>query len=201
MSTLATEDATAPRRRYVIVDLEATCWEGRAAAANEVIEIGAVAYEVGRGAAGEFQTFVRPKLRPVLADFCKALTTIRQEDVDGAPAFPQALAAFRAFAEPFAPFTLAAWGNYDRNQLRRDCKLHGVAYPFGPYVNLKQAFARTKGGPPSGMAGALRKAGLPLLGTHHRGIDDVRNIARLLDHLLGLVTPEELEEAGRVEEA
>jgi inhibitor of KinA sporulation pathway (predicted exonuclease) len=200
MPALPSEDSTSPRRRYVIVDLEATCWEGRAPAANEVIEIGAVAYEVGRGVAGEFQTFVRPRLRPVLSDFCKALTTIRQEDVDGAPPFPQALEAFRAFAGSFAPFTLGAWGNYDRNQLRRDCKLHRVAYPFDSYVNLKQAFARIKGCPPGGMAEALRRAGLALVGTHHRGIDDVRNIARLLDHLLGRVTPEELEEAGAVED-
>jgi 3'-5' exoribonuclease 1 len=200
MPPLPSEDSAPPRRRYVIVDLEATCWEGSAPAENEIIEIGAVAYEVGRGVAGEFQTFVRPRLRPVLSDFCKALTTIRQEDVDQAPGFPQALAAFRTFAGSFAPFTLAAWGNYDRNQLRRDCKLHSVAYPFGPYVNLKQAFSRIKGGPPCGMAEALRAAGLPLVGTHHRGIDDVRNIARLLDHLLRLVTPEELEEAGGVED-
>ena len=37
------------------------------------------------------------------------------------------------------------------------------------------------------MKGALLKVGLPLEGTHHRGIDDVRNIARLLDHLISQV--------------
>ena len=36
-----------------------------------------------------------------------------------------------------------------------------------------------------GMAGALRRVGLPLVGTHHRGIDDARNIARLLPWVLG----------------
>ena len=40
-------------------------------------------------------------------------------------------------------------------------------------------------------AEALAKAGLPLIGTHHRGIDDARNIARLA----GLVLPQ-LEGAG-----
>jgi 3'-5' exoribonuclease 1 len=36
-----------------------------------------------------------------------------------------------------------------------------------------------------GMAGALRRVGLQLQGTHHRGIDDARNIARLLPWVLG----------------
>jgi len=38
------------------------------------------------------------------------------------------------------------------------------------------------------MDGALRRVGLPLVGTHHRGIDDARNIARILPFALGRVT-------------
>jgi inhibitor of KinA sporulation pathway (predicted exonuclease) len=34
------------------------------------------------------------------------------------------------------------------------------------------------------MAQALQLAGLPLEGTHHRGIDDARNIAKLLPYIL-----------------
>ena len=37
------------------------------------------------------------------------------------------------------------------------------------------------------MAGALRRVGLTLQGTHHRGIDDARNIARLLPWSLGRI--------------
>jgi len=49
------------------------------------------------------------------------------------------------------------------------------------HLNLKRRFAARQGlRKPVGMAGALRKAGLELAGTHHRGIDDARNIARLL---------------------
>jgi 3'-5' exoribonuclease 1 len=35
------------------------------------------------------------------------------------------------------------------------------------------------------MDGALRRVGLDLVGTHHRGIDDARNIARVLPYRLG----------------
>jgi inhibitor of KinA sporulation pathway (predicted exonuclease) len=172
--------------RFVVVDLEATCWERNPPAPHEVIEIGSVCFQAGRGVLGEFQTFVRPVLQPVLSPFCRQLTSILQSDVDAAPRFPAALAAFAAWADRFAPFVLAAWGAYDRKQLQEDCRLHGVAYPFVNYVNLKQAFAGIEGCRPCGMDGALRRVGLSLEGTHHRGIDDVRNIARLLEHLVGL---------------
>ena len=42
---------------------------------------------------------------------------------------------------------------------------------------FSQVLGETKG---YGMGAALRRVGLPLVGTHHRGIDDARNIVRLL---------------------
>ncbi|VXD16618.1 Exonuclease RNase T and DNA polymerase III (fragment) [Planktothrix paucivesiculata PCC 9631] len=57
-----------------------------------------------------------------------------------------------------------------------------IAYP---HINLKQLFSRTQGLPKRyGMAQALQLAGIPLEGTHHRGIDDARNIAKLLPFIL-----------------
>jgi inhibitor of KinA sporulation pathway (predicted exonuclease) len=38
----------------------------------------------------------------------------------------------------------------------------------------------------------LRKIGLEPIGTPHRGIDDARNIARLLPYLLGRATAAEV---------
>ena len=53
------------------------------------------------------------------------------------------------------------------------------------HINVKKAFSRALGtNRKFGMAGALRQVGLPLVGTHHRGIDDARNIAKLLPHAL-----------------
>ena len=172
------------KNRFLVVDLEATCWERDAPAPNEIIAIGCVCQDTAAGPLGDFQTFVRPKLMPELSPFCKTLTHIAQSDVDGAPPFPEALAAWCAWADPFAPWILASWGHYDRRQLGDDCRLHGVEYPFTGHVNIKAAFARIRGVRPCGMAQGLRLAGLPLVGTHHRGIDDARNIARLLDWLI-----------------
>ena len=59
--------------------------------------------------------------------------------------------------------------------------------PFGGrHLNLKKQFSAALGEERLyGMDGALCRVGLPLLGTHHRGIDDARNIARLLPWCLG----------------
>lgn len=80
------------------------------------------------------------------------------------------------------PFTLCSWGSYDLNQLRRDCRRHGLQLPptfERGHVNLRKEFARVFGVKSCGMVQALAHAGLPLEGTHHRGGDDARNIARL----------------------
>ena len=73
--------------RYGVVDLEATCWEERGSPERmEIIEIGAVLLASSRGPAErEHGSFVRPVESPLLSDFCTRLTSIRQQDVDGAP--------------------------------------------------------------------------------------------------------------------
>nr|MBK7069866.1 exonuclease domain-containing protein [Deltaproteobacteria bacterium] len=80
----------------------------------------------------------------------------------------------------------ASWGAYDRTQFEQDCRHHRVAWPFGPdHLNLKAQLSERRGSSRRfGMAQALRVAGLPLAGTHHRGIDDARNIARLLPFIV-----------------
>lgn len=174
---------------YLVVDLEATCDDQRRIPQQqmEIIEIGAVLVDAATlEPVGDFQTFVRPVVHPALTEFCERLTTITQADVDGAPRFPEAIARLQRFlGDRRALF--CSWGQYDRNQLALDARRHGVTLPFGEqHLNLKQRFSAQLGEERRyGMAGALRRVGLPLRGTHHRGIDDARNIARLLPWALG----------------
>ena len=173
--------------RYVIVDLEATCWEGVRSPDMETIEIGAVLLAGNGGpVAGEFGAFVRPVVQPRLSDFCRELTSIQQEDVDAADTFPVVARRLRTWIGP-EPFSLCAWGRYDLNQLCNDYRRHGLQLPptfERNYVNLKKEFARVFEVKSCGMARALEHAGLPLTGTHHRGIDDARNIACLAMRVL-----------------
>ena len=79
-----------------------------------------------------------------------------------------------------------SWGDFDRKQFQQDSNFHRVPFPIAyPHVNLKQLFSEKQGlRKRYGMAKALQMVGLPLEGTHHRGIDDTRNIAKLLPYIL-----------------
>jgi|SRR5579871_1856092 len=180
--------------RYVIVDLEATCWEkGTSRDRMEIIEIGAVLLASNVGPVeSEFATFVRPVASPQLSDFCTQLTSIRQEDVDPAEDFRTVFPRFVAWIGD-EPFRLCSWGAYDLDQFRTDCARHEIPLPasFENHINLKKAFSRLKDVRPMGMKGALAMTGIPLEGTHHRGIDDARNIAQLAQIILPQIEAEE----------
>src|SRR5262249_41245325 len=146
-------------------------------------EIGAVVqstwnYEVE----AEFSSFVRPVRHPELTDFCTELTGITQNEVDTAPGFPEALAAMTRWMEEFEDALFCSWGDYDQKQFRPDCAYHGAAYPFGTrHLNLKAEFARSQGlGKGLGIGAALRHLGMDFEGSPHRGLDDARNIARIV---------------------
>lgn len=181
---------------YVIVDLEATCWEnGTNPSRMEIIEIGAVLLEASNTQPSkEFSQFVKPIAESVLSAFCTQLTSIQQRDVDNAEYFYQVFPAFLDWIGP-EPFTLCSWGAYDLNQFRTDCQRHGISFPttFEQHINLKKAFAQWKRVKPCGMKAALAMLNLPLEGQHHRGIDDARNIAKIAQILF----PQLQENTGR----
>lgn len=174
-----------PNDYYLIVDLEATCSDDGTVPRHEmeIIEIGAVVqssrtFEIE----SEFQTFVRPVRHPELTPFCTELTGITQRDVTGAPPFRDAIEAMKRWMVAFEDTLFCSWGDYDRNQFVQDCAYHQVAYPFrSEHLNLKAEFSRTLGRRKKlGIADALRSLGLEFEGSHHRGLDDARNIARVV---------------------
>jgi 3'-5' exoribonuclease 1 len=175
--------------RLVVVDLEATCDDRGAVPKEEmeIIEIGAVlVHGQDFRLLAEFQSFVRPIRHRQLTAFCQRLTSISQENVDTAPLFPEVVTGFKGWLYGQGATVFCSWGDYDRNQIQRDCQLHGIAYPMpGRHVNLKRMFSEARGIKKKlGMGQALREVGLQLIGTHHRGIDDARNIARLLPYAI-----------------
>jgi inhibitor of KinA sporulation pathway (predicted exonuclease) len=179
--------------RYVIVDVEATCWEkGTTPRRPEIIEIGAVilapaTFEVTH----EFASFVRPVAVPAVSEFCQRLTGIDQAHMDAADDFAAVLARFLEWIGP-DPFVLASWGAYDPKQFEVDCARHRIQFPapFRRHLNLKKAFADLRGIKPCGMKQALRLLGIPLDGTHHRALDDAKNIARIARLILPALKPQ-----------
>lgn len=175
---------------FLVLDLEATCCDKGTIKRHEmeIIEIGAVMVEAqDLKIIDEFQTFIKPVRYPALTDFCRALTSITQAQVDGAPGYVEAIALLQHWLANYPNAVFGSWGDYDRNQFKQDSKFHNVPFPIAyPHINLKQRFSDTQGLPKRcGMAEALQLAKIELAGTHHRGIDDARNIARLLPFILG----------------
>lgn len=154
----------------------------------ETIEVGAVMLDASTlVVVDEFMTFIKPVRNPRLTNFCTELTSITQADVDNAPTFPMAIAQFKEWLYRYESFLFCSWGDYDKEQLLQDSQFHGIAYPIGSnHLNIKQRFSvNQKLKKKYGMAGALNLAGLSLEGTHHRGIDDARNMAKLMPYILG----------------
>lgn len=174
---------------YIIVDLEATCWEKRENRPNEIIEIGAVAINEQGEWIDEFDEFVKPKIHPLLSDFCVNLTSITQAMVEDAPGFPEALQSFQSWISRCSSsedkneggYVLCSWGHYDRVQFKNDCVLHELDTRWlESHISLKHQYGELKNlRRPIGMKAALKREGIKLEGVHHRGIDDARNIVKI----------------------
>jgi inhibitor of KinA sporulation pathway (predicted exonuclease) len=154
----------------------------------------------------EFRTFVKPVRNPVLSDFCKELTGIQQHQVaDPAPTFSAAFASLDCWLadnDITAQNSLfVSCGDFDLKHIRAEAALTPGFVP-GPtlsrlwdrFCNVKLPFvehlkriAVERGAPAHevdkierrDMAEMLEALGLPLVGRHHSGIDDARNIARI----------------------
>lgn len=171
--------------RLLIVDLEATCETGNdwSLTDMEIIEIGAVVVQSGSWqSVSEFQCFVRPDRHPVLTEFCRRLTGINQEDVAQAAAFPEAFRDFVTWLNAYQPVAWASWGEYDRKHIVQECESHRLEYRMpAQHMNLKELFQERQGLIRAvGMKKALESKGLVQSGSHHRALDDVRNIVQLL---------------------
>jgi inhibitor of KinA sporulation pathway (predicted exonuclease) len=184
-------------KHIVVFDLEATCDDGGRIPPTEMetIEIGAVMVDRETLAVvSELQAFVRPIRHRQLTPFCKSLTSICQQDVDAAPCLPEVIVELKSWLYAYSDAVCCSWGDYDVRQLMQDCRMHRVAYPLpGRHVNLKRRFSEAQGITKKlGMAQALERVDLALVGTAHRGIDDARNIARLLPYCVPGVGSEAL---------
>jgi len=195
-------------RYFVAVDFEATCIEENGPNyPHEIIEFPAVLVDMTTGErVATFHSFVRPRINPILSEFCTRLTGITQEQVDCAPYFPVVFASFAAW--------LVEKGLLDRNQhdrlqikdstpswtlltdgsadicrfLSMQCKHDKIAFPYqwaSKYANLKKTF-QSAYRPKSKMRleQMLEHLGMEFEGRLHSGIDDAINIARIASFLV-----------------
>lgn len=176
----------------LVVDLEATCWaesvmpDGTRQTIDsmEIIEIGCALTNRNGELLDSRSFLVRPLRCPQLSDFCTSLTSITQSMVDAAPMFSEAVGALDEWLDSLPDdFIWCSWGNYDRLHVLAESQTHGCIPRFMayPHLNLKRIWRRTTGQKKkNGLAHALAFHKLDFEGRHHRGVDDARNIVRLL---------------------
>jgi len=150
----------------------------------KIIEIGAAVIEVNSAKIlNKLQLYIQPVVNPQLTPFCINLTGIEQSDVENAPYFYDALNQFSDWLSDQTDLIgWASWGAYDRNQFEQDCKRHQQSNPLTQFnhLNLKTAYAAATQSRSKGMANAFKEQNQDMIGSHHSGLDDAINIARLI---------------------
>mmetsp|Transcript_88649 Transcript_88649/g.228640 ORF Transcript_88649/g.228640 Transcript_88649/m.228640 type:complete len:300 (-) Transcript_88649:130-1029(-) len=177
---------------FLVMDFEATCERDDRSWPNEIIEFPAVLLDARTlEVVSEFREFVRPTERPKLTAFCTELTGIQQDQVSGADILEGVLGRFDEWLRSHVAddeFALPViCGDWDlRQMLPKEARRKQLKYPSAlrTWCNLKLSFGEATGTRAQGMAGMLHFLGLELVGRHHSGIDDARNIARILVELV-----------------
>jgi inhibitor of KinA sporulation pathway (predicted exonuclease) len=172
--------------------VEATCWAADPPPdqTSEIIEIGVCLLDVANGERLDRESIlVRPTQSSVSA-FCTQLTSLTQEQVEQGISFEEACSIlctrFKTKERAWA-----SYGDYDRGMFERQCKRQEVKYPFSAgHINVKTLLAAICGlKHETGLSKALKLLGVPLEGTHHRGVDDAWNIAGVLSRIILAARP------------
>ncbi|XP_059621182.1 3'-5' exonuclease Snipper [Phlebotomus argentipes] len=196
MTELVTEGFT----HVLVIDFEATCWEGKFTHTCEIIEFPAVLYNLEtQRIEKEFRQYVRPTETPELSEFCTRFTGITQQQVRDGVILAKCLLMFNNWVKETVQergllfprmdrrnmhgnVALMTWSNWDMTKcLKQECvrkSLSRASY-FNQWIDLKKCYEECFNYPPRSFADALDFARLKFEGRQHCGMDDARNIAKL----------------------
>ncbi|CAD8057672.1 unnamed protein product [Paramecium primaurelia] len=176
----------------IILDFEATCIrEADKKYLQEIIEFPAQVYNIQeRKVIKEFSKYIKPIENPILSEFCTELTGITQQQVDEGIPLDQAINEFMQFIQGLQKCCILTCGDYDLNLLKKEGARKGIPIQkeLQYYINIKKVFPKSLRNPKHYkdpcMVEMLKLCGLDLLGRHHSGIDDVKNITRIVHYLI-----------------
>jgi inhibitor of KinA sporulation pathway (predicted exonuclease) len=174
--------------KIVVIDLEATCWEGFDAPegqVNEIIEIGVCLIEPRKfpiQVTDKRSILVKPT-ESIVSPFCTELTSLTQEMVDTQGiSFDEACSILENDYDSRNRLWVS-WGGFDKEFFKAQCRRRKVRYPLNrKHGNLKSIF-QDRHGERMGLMRALETVGIQAQGTTHRGDDDAYNTACLLKYL------------------
>jgi inhibitor of KinA sporulation pathway (predicted exonuclease) len=173
--------------QMLIVDLEATCWLGPPPAGQrcEIIEIGVATLDLTTFEPLRRDTVIVKPLCSEISAFCTELTSITPEMAAGGVSLAEACEWLRREFSSESRLW-GSWGSYDHKTMVAQCAEDGVPYPFSEhYANVKRIYGKlTQQRQGMGLKTALEQLKIEFDGTHHRGVDDAYNAARIAQILL-----------------
>lgn len=194
MATPVQPSAGKPVDFYLVLDFEATCDNAVKIKPQEIIEFPVLKVNARTMKTESiFHTYVEPTAHPNLTPFCTELTGITQDMVSGQPKLVEVLQDFHKWMstngllDPNVNSCFVTCGDWDlKTMLPSQCKHFKIPIPdyFRKWVNIKRVFQAVTGLKATGMPGMLDALRLELEGRHHSGIDDSKNIAKILVKLL-----------------
>lgn len=179
----------------MVLDFEATCEHNKQIKPQEIIEFPLVVVDINKKQIipNEWiQVYIKPIFHPILSPFCTELTGITQVMVDQGVSFPQAMKEIVKFLVERGymngqKFIFLTCGNWDLEyMLPEQAKLSRVKVHscFRKWINVKHEYDKFYNQRSRGMVQMLNSLGLELVGRHHSGIDDCRNIANIVVKML-----------------
>ena len=197
----------------LVIDFEATCEEKNPAGyPHEIIEFPAVLVSCENVDRPEiidvFHSYVKPVINPTLSEFCKGLTGIEQNTVDAADTFDKVLHAFEKWMQQHSmglskTFMIVTDGPFDMGRfMYLQCQQSGIEFPgyLAHWANLRKVFInfykesfysynnnqnqQNSSQKLPGLQTMLTKLDMDFEGHPHCGLDDAKNIARIVVRLL-----------------
>lgn len=178
----------------LILDFEATCQRNTKLRPQEIIELPCLAMSTETWEVKDvFHEYVKPQINPLLTSYCTDLTGIIQEMIDDRPHFPEIFINFQQWLDQSDYLkdggngAFVTCGDWDlRVMLPEQCAISQIDVPhyFHEWINLKKYFLDATGYYPRSLRDMLERLDLPVCGQLHSGIQDVYNMARIVQ-LLG----------------
>jgi len=180
----------------LILDFEAV-WNTDEKWPPEIIEFPTVILNVQTlQIEGEFQKFLKPNINTKLNQYCIDVTGIQQEWVDKGISLEETLLQYDTWLrssgivtdkQNVPTFAMVTCGDWDlKTMLPTQCQRESIKSPdyLHNFINIKLLFAEFYKTKEKGMAGMLKDLGIELTGRHHSGIDDCRNISKIVKRMI-----------------
>ncbi len=181
---------------YLVLDFEATCNERGHPKPQEIIEFPVLKINAKTlQTESVFHTYVQPTAHPILTLFCTELTGITQDKVNRQPILAEVLEKFHIWLEsndlfdPLTSFCFVTCGDCDLNSmLPHQCKYFNIPIKnyFCRWINIQIPFRDLSPHLQQycSLQSMLKHFNLPLEGRQHSGIDDCKNIAKILGKII-----------------